>query len=195
MPRRPSSPPAADDATKLKAPGRAGTPAEGRELRARGQLLKQCDGLPRGSFGVLIAARAPQDLRKRAERHALPADGAQTPMYLDRTLECVDAVGAFDERFGSYAEDIDYGLRARDHGWEVLVLTTARAWGLGSSSANSVRDVTANVLRREFDGDARQRRVLLLAAQRELLDLELRSVLPTRKAPVAGNIVERERCA
>jgi AcrR family transcriptional regulator len=37
MPRRPSSRPAADDRTKLKSPGRAGTPAEGRELRARGQ--------------------------------------------------------------------------------------------------------------------------------------------------------------
>jgi GT2 family glycosyltransferase len=33
--------------------------------------------------------------------------------------DCVLDVGPFDERFGSYFEDVDYGLRAGDLGWEV----------------------------------------------------------------------------
>ena len=49
---------------------------------------------------------------------------------------CVEEIGPFDERLGSYCEDVDYGLRASQRGWAVLVLTTAHAWGLGSSSSD-----------------------------------------------------------
>lgn len=59
---------------------------------------------------------------------------------------CADAVGPFDERFGSYMEDVDYGLRARDHGWRVATLTTAEVWGLGSSSDDSLRLIAANTM-------------------------------------------------
>ena len=59
---------------------------------------------------------------------------------------CADAVGPFDERFGSYMEDVDYGLRAGDHGWRVAVLTTAEVWGLGSSADDSVRRIAANTI-------------------------------------------------
>jgi N-acetylglucosaminyl-diphospho-decaprenol L-rhamnosyltransferase len=33
--------------------------------------------------------------------------------------DCVLDVGPFDERFGSYFEDVDYGMRAGDLGWQV----------------------------------------------------------------------------
>lgn len=59
---------------------------------------------------------------------------------------CADQVGPFDERFGSYVEDVDYGLRAGDLGWRVAVLTSAEVWGLGSSSDESVTFIAANTI-------------------------------------------------
>lgn len=96
------------------------------------------------SGGVWDGLRGYQVLTETPSR-LIARDWASGSCLLLRR-ECVDAVGPFDERFGSYVEDIDYGLRARDLGWEVLVLTTARAWGLGSSNTNSIRDVTANTI-------------------------------------------------
>lgn len=82
----------------------------------------------------------------------LPLDGAPEIAVRDWAVgaclllrrECVDEVGSFDERFGSYCEDVDYGLRANDRGWKVLVATKARAYGLGSSSIDSVKSKAAN---------------------------------------------------
>jgi N-acetylglucosaminyl-diphospho-decaprenol L-rhamnosyltransferase len=59
---------------------------------------------------------------------------------------CVDAVGPFDERLGSYVEDVDYGLRANDAGWQVLVVTGATARGLGAASPTSVAHIAANTV-------------------------------------------------
>ncbi len=53
-----------------------------------------------------------------------------TCMLLRR--QCIDQLGGFDERFKSYCEDVDLGLRARAHGWKVGVFLEAQAWGLGS---------------------------------------------------------------
>jgi hypothetical protein len=50
--------------------------------------------------------------------------------------ECVEAIGGFDERLGSYLEDVDLCLRARNAGWRVGLATAARAAGIGSASAN-----------------------------------------------------------
>jgi GT2 family glycosyltransferase len=33
--------------------------------------------------------------------------------------DCVDQIGVFDERYFSYCEEADLGLRAREAGWEV----------------------------------------------------------------------------
>ncbi len=84
----------------------------------------------------------------------LPLDGANglvecdwasgTCLLLRRS--CVDAVGLFDERLGSYGEDVDYGLRAGDHGWKVLVVTPAHANGLGTSSTGAVQLSAANTV-------------------------------------------------
>lgn len=57
---------------------------------------------------------------------------------------CVDVVGRFDERFGSYQEDVDYGLRVNAHGWKVLVVTSAEAWGLGTVSTQAIRYKAGN---------------------------------------------------
>jgi GT2 family glycosyltransferase len=45
---------------------------------------------------------------------------------------CLEEIGGFDERFGSYVEDVDFCLRARSHGWRVGTVNGAVANGLGS---------------------------------------------------------------
>jgi GT2 family glycosyltransferase len=37
----------------------------------------------------------------------------------------LDQVGGFDEDFGSFLEDLDFGLRARLHGWKALLVPSA----------------------------------------------------------------------
>lgn len=59
---------------------------------------------------------------------------------------CVDSVGTFDQSLGSYVEDVDYGLRAGDKGWKVLVVTTAHARGLGGASRTSLEYITINTV-------------------------------------------------
>jgi len=59
---------------------------------------------------------------------------------------CVEDVGDFDDLLGSYEEDVDYGLRARDHGWSVIVDPDAHAWGLGTSSESSLGQIAANTV-------------------------------------------------
>jgi GT2 family glycosyltransferase len=65
-----------------------------------------------------------------------------TCMVLRRA--CVESVGGFDESFGSYVEDLDFCLRAKDAGWKVGVLTDAAVWGLGSTSRNAGPSMLAN---------------------------------------------------
>lgn len=58
-----------------------------------------------------------------------------------------DAVGPFDNSFGSYVEDVDYCLRAWDAGWKVAVVPGACAHGLGSASTRSFDLIARNRLR------------------------------------------------
>lgn len=60
---------------------------------------------------------------------------------------CVDQVGVFDAGLGSYLEDVDICLRARDAGWAVAVEPSARARGLGSGSGGSHDRIAMNRLR------------------------------------------------
>jgi hypothetical protein len=48
---------------------------------------------------------------------------------------CVEQVGPFDERFGSYCEDVDYGVRANLQGWDVVVVEDAMGTTEGSAHA------------------------------------------------------------
>jgi GT2 family glycosyltransferase len=66
-----------------------------------------------------------------------------TCMLLRR--RCVERVGPLDERFGSYVEDVDYCLRARDAGWKVGVVVEAEAWGLGTRTSRSAEMNDANL--------------------------------------------------
>ena len=48
----------------------------------------------------------------------------------------IESVGMFDEELFAYVEDVDYSLRARAAGFEVLFVPSARAWHrVGASSA------------------------------------------------------------
>lgn len=51
--------------------------------------------------------------------------------------ECIEEIGLFDERFSSYVEDVDLGLRAWDAGWRVALVDGAHAHGLGSANGSS----------------------------------------------------------
>lgn len=54
-----------------------------------------------------------------------------TCMMLRRA--CLEDVGGFDDRFGSYGEDMELCRRARRHGWRTAVVVTSRAHGLGTA--------------------------------------------------------------
>lgn len=55
------------------------------------------------------------------------------------------AIGGFDEGFGSYVEDVDLCLRAREAGWRVATVVAAAGRGLGSVSSIRFRLTAVNV--------------------------------------------------
>jgi hypothetical protein len=61
-------------------------------------------------------------------------------------MACLVDVGRFDERFGSYVEDVDFCLRVRDAGWKVGVVPSAKAWGLGTASPQARAMIYANTV-------------------------------------------------
>jgi GT2 family glycosyltransferase len=64
------------------------------------------------------------------------ADWAEGSILLiDRA--CWDACGSWDESFFLYSEETEYALRARDHGFRVVLAPTATAWHLEGESASS----------------------------------------------------------
>jgi GT2 family glycosyltransferase len=60
--------------------------------------------------------------------------------------EALAAIGGFDERFGSYVEDVDLALRATDVGWKVVVVPLAVASQEGSSSSMVTKLVDWNTV-------------------------------------------------
>jgi GT2 family glycosyltransferase len=71
---------------------------------------------------------------------------------------CIEAIGPFDERYGSYVEDVDLSLRARDAGWRVGVVLDAPARSIGSGTSATSRQalIETNMIllrakRREWD--------------------------------------------
>jgi GT2 family glycosyltransferase len=63
------------------------------------------------------------------------------------TRDCVDAVGRFDERLGSYAEDVDYCWRATDAGWAIVTVRGVSARCLGQVAENSTLLTHVNSMR------------------------------------------------
>jgi GT2 family glycosyltransferase len=76
------------------------------------------------------------------DHHAVNDDGISGAcMMISR--DCAERIGEFDERYGSYLEDVDYCMRARDAGF-ALVRSAAIAWTLGSRSTTARRRVFTN---------------------------------------------------
>lgn len=73
-----------------------------------------------------------------------PRHGVQPVTWLDGSCMLVrrsvaEAVGAFDERYFLYYEDVDYCLRAHRHGFGVACAVGARAWQ--QPSGNLTREI------------------------------------------------------
>ena len=53
---------------------------------------------------------------------------------------CLEEVGLFDERYFSYCEEADLGLRVRDRGWEIGLVRGARVTNPDLSASVAVVD-------------------------------------------------------
>lgn len=51
--------------------------------------------------------------------------------------EVIEKIGGFDENFFTYAEDLDYCLRARKSGWKLLYVPQAVVYHEGSATSGS----------------------------------------------------------
>lgn len=98
----------------------------------------------------------------------VPARGAEgTEWLMGQCImfrrECVEAVGGFDERFGTYGEDKDLSLRAWDAGWSVRIVPGASGHGLGSIStrARPLRLGNEVGLARKHRGDRNAAKLLI----------------------------------
>jgi hypothetical protein len=64
--------------------------------------------------------------------------------------KAIEAVGMFDEDLFAYVEDVDYSLRAREAGFEVLFVPEARGWhrvgASGAAGANNAYYGTRNMI-------------------------------------------------
>jgi GT2 family glycosyltransferase len=74
-------------------------------------------------------------------RRAAPTDRANGAlMAISRTA--IESVGMLDEKLFAYVEDIDFSVRARSAGFEVLFVPAARAWHrVGASSAAAAHNI------------------------------------------------------
>lgn len=81
----------------------------------------------------------------------LLADGQSAPVSLERLHgacmlirgELLQSVGLFDEGFFMYDEDVDWCVRARNAGWELLLVPDARILHHGGSSSGRALRATA----------------------------------------------------
>ncbi len=82
-------------------------------------------------------ARGSRSLSPRVPAKATPVDWVTGACMLVRRA-AIEVVGAMDERFFLYWEDVEWCHRMHDNGWDVLVEPTASATHhLGGSVANS----------------------------------------------------------
>ncbi len=69
-----------------------------------------------------------------------PADGPSVPIVIAPATACIfrreilALLNGFDERFGSYLEDVDLGLRCLEQGFAGLYIPGAVAWHRGSAT-------------------------------------------------------------
>jgi GT2 family glycosyltransferase len=102
-------------------------------------------------------------LIRRIGVHALPSEGyserREVPVVVGCSLllaaDALREVGAFDEAYFAYHEDVDWCFRARDAGWEVHYQPLSRVYHAGSrSTAALVRplDLSRNTGRATLPG-------------------------------------------
>lgn len=97
------------------------------------------------SFGLLAPQPPDTGSRRSGARHGevVEFDWVSGQCILMRR-EAICEIGEFDERFGSYVEDVDLCYRARVSGWRVGVVPGARAQGQGRVSRAANRRGLAN---------------------------------------------------
>jgi N-acetylglucosaminyl-diphospho-decaprenol L-rhamnosyltransferase len=98
---------------------------------------------------------------------------------------CVEDVGPFNERFGSYAEDVDYCFRANERTWGVVVAEAARGDTRGSAASelsHVLKGSNAYLTSIIYGG----RRSLLRRIRRSLAALLVSVVVPARFGVAGG---------
>jgi GT2 family glycosyltransferase len=114
-----------------------GTP--GLSLRREPTVLRALgEAVLGGSRAGRFAALGETVCDPRVYRRPVAADWASGSVMLI-TRRCLDAVGAWDERYFLYSEETDFALRARDAGFELRLVPRACAIHVGGESHSSPR--------------------------------------------------------
>jgi len=93
------------------------------------------------SAGILYRVRGKAEPIKDVQSAFLSdASNAAAVMYRRSALE---KVGVFDERFGSYLEDVDLGLRLKKKGWKNVVVPTVWVTHFGQKTSSSRKTFTS----------------------------------------------------
>jgi GT2 family glycosyltransferase len=100
-------------------------------------------------------------------------------MAVSRAL--TEAVGLFDEDLFAYVEDVDWSLRAREAGFEVLLVPKARAWHRVAASSGGAASSATSM----YYG---VRNTIIVCERHRPLPLGLREL---RRAVVAGTFAAR----
>jgi N-acetylglucosaminyl-diphospho-decaprenol L-rhamnosyltransferase len=69
---------------------------------------------------------------------AQPVDAAHGTLMLCRR-ECLQQIGLFDERYFAYGDEHELGMRARCHGWKVVMVWGAIVTNPGTSTESPLR--------------------------------------------------------
>jgi N-acetylglucosaminyl-diphospho-decaprenol L-rhamnosyltransferase len=119
-----------------------------------------------------------QDKREYEHRHAVDwATGAVMLISAD----CDRKVGAWDESFFLYMEEVDYAARVRDAGFQVLYVPQARVRHLGGGSSQATKLIALGAVSRVRYFEKRGDKAWMFRAAVCLNQL-LRSVKPARRA-------------
>jgi N-acetylglucosaminyl-diphospho-decaprenol L-rhamnosyltransferase len=109
-----------------------------------------------------------------------PVDWARGAVMLVSSV-CDRAVGAWDENFFLYMEEVDYAARVRDAGFQVMYVPQARALHLGGGSSQTPKLLALMAVSRVRYFEKRGRRARMFRAVVFFNQL-LRSVKPARRA-------------
>lgn len=116
-----------------------------RELPTEGKygIIDSC-GLQMKPWGQIvdIGQNQPDKGNFEAQAEVWGVTGACALYRLEALKQVADKHGIFDERFGSYKEDVDLAWRLRRAGWKAVFTPRAMAWhgrGVGCGDKRSWR--------------------------------------------------------